>query len=44
MFQLSRDSMGGQLQVVQSMDEAYKLLEVAPRDFRQRLFPEDVTT
>jgi hypothetical protein len=44
MFQLSRDSMGGQLQVVQSMDDAYKLLEVAPRDFCRRLFPEDVTT
>ena len=44
MFQLSRDSMAGQLQVVQSMDEAYKLLEVAPRDFCQRLFPEDLTT
>ena len=44
MFQLSRDSMGGQLKVVQSMDEAYELLEVAPRDFCRRIFPEDVTT
>ena len=44
MFQLSRDSMGGQLKVVQSMDEAYALLEVAPHDFCQRIFPEDVTT
>ena len=40
MFELSRDSMGGQLQVVHSMDEAYKLLNVAPLDFSQRLFPE----
>lgn len=43
MFQLSRDSMGGQLEVVQSLDEAYKVLGVAPRDFCQRLFPEDLT-
>jgi len=41
MFELSRDSMGGRLQIVRSMDEAYGLLEVAPQDFSQRLFPED---
>jgi anti-anti-sigma regulatory factor len=44
MFELSRDSMGGQLQVVQSIDEAYNLLRVAPEDFSQRLFPEGVAT
>jgi hypothetical protein len=40
MFQLSRDSMGGQLHVVRSLDEAYDLLGVKPEDFSQRLFPE----
>ena len=44
MFELSRGSMGGQLQVVQSIDDAYHLLKVAPQDFSQRLFPEDVAT
>ena len=44
MFELSRDSMGGNLLVVQSMEEAYSLLEVAPQDFSQRLFPEEVLT
>jgi hypothetical protein len=44
MFELSRDSMGGQLQVVQSMDEAYNLLEVDPQDFSERLFPVDVAS
>ena len=34
--------MGGQLQVVQSIDEAYDLLKVSPEDFSQRLFPVDV--
>jgi len=43
MFELSRNSMGGQLKVVQSMDEAYNLLEVDPKDFSQRLFPAEVT-
>jgi hypothetical protein len=42
MFELHRDSMGGQLQVVQSIDEAYDLLKVRPEDFSQRLFPVDV--
>jgi hypothetical protein len=40
MFELRRDSMGGQLQVVQALDEAYDLLQVTPQDFSQRLFPE----
>ena len=44
MFELSRGSMGGQLRVVQSMDEAYELLQVSPQDFTQRLFPESVAT
>jgi hypothetical protein len=39
-FQLSRDSMGGQLHVVRSLDEAYDLLGVNPEDFSQRLLPE----
>jgi hypothetical protein len=44
MFELSRYSMGGQLKVVQSMDEAYNLLKVTPQDFSERLFPDDVAT
>jgi hypothetical protein len=43
MFELYRESMGGQSQiVVQAIDEAYNLLGVTPEDFSQRLFPEDV--
>jgi hypothetical protein len=43
MAELLRDSMGWQqLEVVQSMDEAYELLEVSPQDFTQRLFPETI--
>jgi hypothetical protein len=40
MFELSRNSMEGQLHVVRSLDEAYNLLGVKPEDFSQRLFPE----
>jgi len=45
MFELSRDAMGGQLQVVRSMDEAYGLLGVTSGDFfnvsfRRALRPE----
>jgi hypothetical protein len=40
MFQLSRDSMDGQLHVVHSLNEAYDLLGVKREDFSQRLFPE----
>jgi hypothetical protein len=40
MFDLSRDSMDGQLRVVRSLDEAYDLLGVKPEDFSQRLFPQ----
>jgi hypothetical protein len=42
MLQLCRGSTGGQLEVVNSMDEAYDLLGVSPEDFTQRLFPEDL--
>jgi hypothetical protein len=42
MFELHRDSMDGQFHVVQSMDEAYVLLEVTPQDFSRRLFPESM--
>jgi hypothetical protein len=43
MFELYRDSMGGNLQsVVPSIDEAYELLKVSPEDFTQRLSPEDL--
>ena len=42
MFELHRDSMGGQFHVVRSMDEAYDLLKVTPQDFTQRLFPEEM--
>ena len=41
MFELHRDSMGVQVQVVKSLDEAYELLRVTPQDFIQRLYPED---
>jgi hypothetical protein len=42
MFELYRDSMNVQVQVVQSLDEAYELLKVTQEDFTQRLFPEEV--
>jgi hypothetical protein len=42
MFEIHRDAMGLQLQVVHSIDEAYDLLKVTPEDFSQRLFPVDV--
>jgi hypothetical protein len=42
MFELSRDSMAVEVQVVHSMDEAYEFLKVSPADFTERLFPEDV--
>jgi hypothetical protein len=41
MFELSRDSMDGQLQVVRSLEEAYYLLGVRAEDFTHRLFPVD---
>jgi hypothetical protein len=42
MYEIHRDSMGVQVQVVQSMDEAYELLKVTPQDFTERLFPDNV--
>jgi hypothetical protein len=41
MFEMHRESLGVQVQVVHSMDEAYDLLGVTPQDFSKRLFPED---
>jgi hypothetical protein len=38
-FELHGESMGVQVQVAHSMDEAYELLGVRPVDFNQRLFP-----
>jgi len=40
MFELWRDGMGGQFQVVRSVGEAYTMLGVSPEDFTRRLFPE----
>jgi len=42
MFELYRDSMNVQVEVVQSLNEAYELLKVTPGDFTERLFPEEV--
>ena len=41
MLELMRDSMGGQIQVVHSLEEAYEIVGVRPEDFTVRLFPED---
>ena len=43
MFELWRDGMGGQFQVVRSVDEAYTMLGVSAEDFARRLFPEALT-
>ena len=42
MFELTRDSMGGQFHVVRDLDQAYDLLKVTAEDFTQRLIPEDL--
>ena len=42
MFEMHRESMGVQLEVVHSIDEAYDLLKVTPQDFSERLFPADL--
>ena len=42
MFQLSRDFMGGQFQVVRYMEEAYEMIGVRPADFTERLFPTEM--
>ena len=39
MVELTRNWMGGQFELVESMDEAYRLLGVRPEDFSERLFP-----
>jgi hypothetical protein len=39
MLQLLRDGMGGLLQVVRSLNEAYDMLGVSHDSFIQRLFP-----
>ena len=39
MIELLRDGMGGLLQVVRSLDEAYAMLGVSHDSFIQRLFP-----
>ena len=39
MVELTRNWMGGQTELVESMDEAYRLLGVRPEGFSQRLFP-----
>ena len=39
MYEMSRDGMRADLQVVESIDEAYRLFGVHPEDFSQRLFP-----
>jgi hypothetical protein len=40
MFELSRDSMSGLLQVVHSLEEAYQIVGVRPEDFTKELLPE----
>jgi hypothetical protein len=42
MLELFRDSMGGQLQVVHSVEEAYDIVGVRPEDFTERLFPKEM--
>jgi hypothetical protein len=42
MFELHRDAMGVEVQVVHSMDEAYEFLKVSPEDFTEHLFPDEV--
>jgi hypothetical protein len=42
MFELMRDSMGGELQVVRSLEEAYDLLGVRSSDFTRRVYPDPV--
>jgi hypothetical protein len=39
MYEMSRDGMRADLQVVGSIDEAYRMFGVHPEDFSQRLFP-----
>jgi hypothetical protein len=39
MYEMSRDGMRADLQIVESIDEAYRMFGVHPEDFSQRLFP-----
>ena len=43
MYEMSRDGMSVDLQVVGSIDEAYRMFGVHPEDFSQRLFPADIS-
>ena len=40
-FQLCRDVLGHQYQVVRSLEEAYAMLGVRSENFTQRVFPQD---
>ena len=40
MFEMHRDSMEVEVQVVRSVDEAYELVNVSPEDFTRRLLPQ----
>jgi len=42
MFELTRNWMGENFELVESVDEAYRMLDVRPEDFTQRLFPESL--
>ena len=42
MYEMSRDGMRADLQIVGSIDEAYRLFGVRPEDFSQRLFPASI--
>ena len=39
MYEMSRDGMRADLQIVESIDEAYRMFGVHPEDFSQRIFP-----
>jgi hypothetical protein len=40
LFQTSGERLGGQYDVVHTLEEAYKIVSVRPEDFTERLFPE----
>jgi hypothetical protein len=39
MYEMNRDGMRADLQIVESIDEAYRMFGVHPENFSQRLFP-----
>lgn len=41
-FQMYRESVGRELEVVHSLEEAYKIVGARPEDFTQRLFPKEM--